>query len=63
MTDAEFNRSKDIARGISGDMSPEAISKRFQILIELNDLCKTLSSARPLGKVADPSGSDSKEAN
>lgn len=44
----EFERSKRDSRGISTDMSPEAISRRFQILLELNELCSTFSKAKPV---------------
>ncbi|MFT5465511.1 MAG: hypothetical protein ACI8UO_000606 [Verrucomicrobiales bacterium] len=47
MTEDEkvFERSKRASRGISADMSPEAISKRFRILVELNELCAAFSKA------------------
>ena len=49
--EAELKRSKDLSRGISTDMSPEAISKRFEILVELNELCDALMNAERLGTV------------
>ena len=51
----EFTNAKDSSRGISADMSAEAISKRFEILVELNELCAALSKAKPLPDAqADP---------
>jgi len=41
------------SRGISRDMSSEAISKRFDILVELHELARVLLSAKLLKK-ADP---------
>lgn len=52
--DPEHQKSR--SRGISRDMSPEAISKRFDILVELHELAKALSRAKPLGK-AEPRSS------
>ena len=43
--------TKDASRGVSTDMSAEAISRRFDILQELNELCAWLGSAKPLGPV------------
>ena len=42
-------RSRDASR----DMSPSAISRRFDILVELHQLARTLSRAKPLGKARD----------
>lgn len=38
------------SRGISTDMSPQAISRRFNILVELDNTARALSSARLLQK-------------
>ena len=42
---------KSLSRGVSRDMSPEAIARRLQILAELDELARTLSKAVFLGKV------------
>jgi hypothetical protein len=42
---------KDASRGVSADMSPEAIARRFAIAHELNQLCAWLGTAKPLGPV------------
>ena len=34
------------SRGVSGDMSPEAISHRFDILVELDRTAQAFSAAR-----------------
>jgi len=41
---------KSKSRGVSRDMSPEAISRRFDILVELHELASALSSAKRLGR-------------
>lgn len=46
--DAEGMKSR--SRGISRDMSPQAISKRFDILVELHDVAVFLSDATRIGK-------------
>ena len=38
--------AKAESRGESRDMSPEAISRRFDILVELDRVARTLGSAR-----------------
>ncbi len=38
------------SRGISTDMSPQAIARRFGILVELDNAARALSSARLLRK-------------
>jgi len=40
-----------LSKGISGDMSPQAIAERLRIASELYDLAKTLSTATYVGKV------------
>lgn len=42
---------KNASRGISTDMSPEAIARRFDVLQQLNELCDWLSRAKRLGPV------------
>ena len=38
------------SRGVSTDMSPQAIARRFNILVELDNAARALSSARLLRK-------------
>ena len=38
------------SRGVSADMSPQAISARFDILVDLDNTAKALASARFIGK-------------
>ena len=38
--------TKAASRGASRDMSPEAISRRFDILVELDRVARALASAR-----------------
>ena len=38
--------TKAAGRGASRDMSPEAISRRFDILVELDRVARALASAR-----------------
>ena len=40
--------AKAESRGASRDMSPEAISRRFDILVELDRVARALASARRL---------------
>ncbi len=40
--------AKAHARGFSNDMSPEAISRRLEIVGELNRLCEYLGKATPI---------------
>ena len=47
---------KSKSRGISRDMSPEAISKRFDILVELHEVAMALARAKRIGK-AEPTSS------
>lgn len=42
---------KALSRGISHDMSPEAIAERLRIAGELYELAQTLSTARYVGPV------------
>ena len=42
---------KSVSRGISSDMSPEAISRRLEIVSELYELAKVLQGAQFVGKV------------
>ncbi len=41
---------KSKSRGNSRDMSPEAISKRLDILVELHEVARALASAKCMGK-------------
>ena len=43
-----------LSKGISQDMSPEAIAGRLKIVSELYDLARTLSTAEFLGRVEPP---------
>lgn len=38
------------SRGVSTDMSPQAIARRFSILVDLDNTARALSSARLLRK-------------
>jgi hypothetical protein len=40
-----------LSKGLSRDMSPQAIARRLDIASELYDLARVLAKARPLGKV------------
>jgi hypothetical protein len=42
---------KKRSRGISTDMSPEAILKRFNIMIELDIMAKMMKNAKPIQKI------------
>jgi hypothetical protein len=42
---------KSLSRGISRDMSSEAISRRLKIVADLYELAKTLSGSTNLGRV------------
>ncbi len=44
----EEHKSK--SRGISRDMSPEAISRRLDILVELHEVARALANAKRIGK-------------
>ena len=48
-------KAKAESRGAARDMSPEAISRRFDILVELDRVARALASARrrPARKLAD----------
>jgi hypothetical protein len=48
MTEQDY---KALSRGISRDMSPDAIARRLQIASDLHDLVKDLAQAKNLGKV------------
>ena len=43
-------QQKSESRGISRDMSPAAISRRFDILVELYELAKALESAKRVSR-------------
>lgn len=42
---------KSLSRGISRDMSSEAIARRLKIVADLYELAKTLSGSKNLGRV------------
>ena len=42
---------KSLSRGISRDMSSEAIARRLKIVADLYELAKTLSGSKKLGRV------------
>ncbi len=44
---------KNASRGYSRDMSPPAINRRLDIVVELNRLCEWLGKGRPIGRVED----------
>lgn len=44
---------KSLSRGISRDMSSEAIARRLKIVADLYDLAQTLNRAKNLGRVED----------
>ena len=46
-------RAKDRSRGISAEMSPEAISRRLEIMDELSELAFFLAKGKPAGLVAE----------
>jgi len=45
--------AKRLSRGISSDMSPEAISRRLEIVSQLFRLGSALSKAKYIGRVED----------
>jgi hypothetical protein len=53
-----------LSKGISRDMSPEAIAARLRIVSELYDLAQSLSTAKCVGnvepQVSRPDGDDSR---
>ena len=55
-----------LSKGISRDMSSQAIAKRLRIVGELYDLAKILSTAKNMGSVespvSKPEGDDSRKA-
>jgi hypothetical protein len=55
----QFQQAKSQSRGVSCDMSPEAILRRLDIVDELRELAKELQNAKRLGPVNeyDPSRS------
>ena len=57
---ASDNKAK--SRGISADMSPQAISRRLEIVSELYELSKTLDTAKFVGKV-EPTKNDQSTDN
>jgi len=44
-----FQQAKSQSRGVSCDMSPEAILRRLDIVDELRELAKDLQNAKRLG--------------
>ncbi len=48
------------SRGISSDMSPEAIDKRFAIVAELYDLWRDFRAAKRIGPVVEAEELDAK---
>ncbi len=53
------------SRGVSTDMSPQAIARRFNILVDLDNAARALSSARllrqrPNGKANDNDKKDNR---
>ncbi len=48
MKSNDMSEKKRLSRGISRDMSPEAISKRLRIVSDLRALCLKLAHARKL---------------
>ena len=48
------DRRKLLSRGVSRDMSPAAISRRFDILVQLDELARSLAKAKHLGKTEAP---------
>ncbi len=49
------------SRGISSDMSPEAIAKRFAILADLYDLWRDFRAAKRIGPVVEAEERDAKQ--
>ncbi|MBN1593589.1 MAG: hypothetical protein JW941_10145 [Candidatus Coatesbacteria bacterium] len=49
MTEIDYKKLKDLSRGMSRDMSPEAVSKRLKKVANLRNLCLMLGKA---GKAA-----------
>ncbi|MGY8673578.1 MAG: hypothetical protein ACKVHO_13425 [Verrucomicrobiia bacterium] len=47
---AEQKRMKNASRGFSRDMSPAAISSRFEKLAQINELCDWLGQGKRIGK-------------
>jgi len=47
------------SRGVSTDMSPQAIARRFDILVELDNVARALSSARLLRELPKGNADDS----
>ena len=45
----EFQQAKAQSRGVSCDMSPEAVLRRLDIVDELRELAKDLQNAKRLG--------------
>lgn len=45
------NSAKSLSRGISSDMSSEAVLRRLEIVDELRELAKDLQSAKRLGPI------------
>jgi hypothetical protein len=54
---------KDVSRGYSNDMSPKAIMKRLEIVNELYQFGKFLSTAKFIGRVEDLKKQETTQAN
>ena len=56
---------KSASRGVSSDMSPEAVSRRLQICSDLSDACRELGKAQLVAAVesdsSDPPNRDDAE--
>jgi hypothetical protein len=48
------NEAKAASRGVSRDMSPEALSRRLDILVELDQVSRLLAAARPVHRDRHP---------
>lgn len=57
----QSDKSKERSRGISFDMSPEAISRRLDIVSELRKFTKFLSTAKKIEPKTDAKSSDSRQ--
>lgn len=40
--------TKQMSRGVSADMSPEAVTRRLKICSEMSDVCRRLGKATPV---------------
>ena len=62
----DADQQKRLSRGFSTDMSPEAISRRLDIVVELADLARVLGEAKYVGTARDveaPSAEDETAAS